>query len=353
MLESLCRNVFFRFNPERIHNLIISNLDWVVTLGLLNRFIHTPREDPVTVMGLRFPNSIGLSAGMDRNGECVSAFGSFGFGHVEVGTVTPVAQPGNPRPRYFRLPSAEALINRFGFANDGCEHVLRNLKSADAFHLRGGILGVSIGKNTLTPIDNAVSDYRIALNKMYSRADYITLNISSPNTRDLFSLQARVPLKELLTEIDRERSRMIECGHPYKPIAVKLSGDLTEDELLESLDTIVACRMDGVILANATTDHTDVQGLRHCDEEGGLSGRPLMRKSTDLVYRAAGHLNGALPIIATGGVMSGEDAVEKMRAGASLVQIHTGLIYRGPTLAAEAVDAVAAWRKESLLFDTQ
>ena len=282
MLYKLAKSILFQMQPETAHHVIMANLDWITTLGLHKLLTHTPPEDPVEVMGIRFPNTIGLAAGMDKDGERVSAFGALGFGHVEIGTITPVAQPGNPKPRCFRVIPAEGIVNRMGFNNVGCEQVLRNLKSADAFHLRGGVLGINIGKNAVTPIENAISDFRICLAKSYDRADYIAVNISSPNTKNLRSLQAEAPLRELLGALRDERNRIIETeGAPYKPIAVKLAPDLENDAILRAVDIIVEHEMDAVIATNTTIDHSSVQGLPNWNETGGLSGRPLMARSTE------------------------------------------------------------------------
>lgn len=347
MLYNIARRVLFSMNPEMAHAVTMSNLDWIVHLGLHKLITHMPDDDPVTVMGVRFPNTIGLAAGMDKDGERVSAFGALGFGHVEIGTITPVGQPGNPKPRCFRVIPAEGIVNRMGFNNVGCDQVMRNLRSADAFHLRGGVLGINIGKNAVTPIENAVSDFRASLAKSYDRADYIAVNISSPNTKNLRSLQAEEPLKELLGALRDERTRIMETeGSPYKPIAVKLAPDLENDAILRAVDIIVASEMDAVIATNTTIDHSSVQGLPNWNETGGLSGRPLMARSTECLSMITEHLKGRLPVIASGGVMSGEDAVVKMQAGASLVQLYSGFIYKGPALVTECVEAIARWRKE-------
>lgn len=273
MLYKLAKSILFQMQPETAHHVIMANLDWITTLGLHKLLTHTPPEDPVEVMGIRFPNTIGLAAGMDKDGERVSAFGALGFGHVEIGTITPVGQPGNPKPRCFRVIPAEGIVNRMGFNNVGCEQVMRNLKSADAFHLRGGVLGINIGKNAVTPIENAVSDFRISLTKSYDRADYIAVNISSPNTKNLRSLQAEAPLRELLGALRDERNRIIDSeGAPYKPIAVKLAPDLENDAILRAVDIIVESDMDAVIATNTTIDHTSVQGLPHWNETGGPVG---------------------------------------------------------------------------------
>ena len=257
MLYKLAKSVLFQMQPETAHHLIMENLDWVTSFGLHKLLTHTPPEDPVEVMGIRFPNTIGLAAGMDKDGERVSAFGALGFGHVEIGTITPLAQPGNAKPRCFRVIPAEGIINRMGFNNEGCDKVLKNLKSADAFKLRGGVLGINIGKNAVTPIENAVSDYRICLQKTYAKADYIAVNISSPNTKNLRTLQGDKPLCELLEALKTEREKIMETqGLAYKPIAVKLAPHLDNDAILRAVDHIVSYGMDAVIATNLTSVFT-------------------------------------------------------------------------------------------------
>ena len=257
MLYKLAKSVLFQMQPETAHHLIMENLDWVTSFGLHKLLTHTPPEDPVEVMGIRFPNTIGLAAGMDKDGERVSAFGALGFGHVEIGTITPLAQPGNAKPRCFRVIPAEGIINRMGFNNEGCDKVLKNLKSTDAFKLRGGVLGINIGKNAVTPIENAVSDYRICLQKTYAKADYIAVNISSPNTKNLRTLQGDKPLCELLEALKTEREKIMETqGLAYKPIAVKLAPDLDNEAILRAVDHIVSYGMDAVIATNLTSVFT-------------------------------------------------------------------------------------------------
>ena len=346
MLYNIARRVLFSMNPEMAHAVTMSNLDWIVHLGLHKLITHMPDDDPVTVMGVRFPNTIGLAAGMDKDGERVSAFGGLGFGHVEIGTITPLAQPGNPKPRLFRLIPAEGVINRMGFNNEGVVQVLENLRSADAFRLRGGVLGINIGKNAVTPIENALSDYEKCLDAVYDHADYIAVNISSPNTKNLRALQGESELENLVKGITAKREALKEARNgKHVPIAVKLAPDLENDEILRCVDTLMAHGIDGVIATNTTISRKRVEGLQHAQETGGLSGAPLRERSTEVVRLIAEHVKGELPIIASGGVMTGKDAVEKMEAGAQLVQLFTGFIYNGPKLVADSVEAVAAWRR--------
>lgn len=346
MLYNIARRVLFSMNPEMAHAVTMSNLDWIVHLGLHKLITHMPDDDPVTVMGVRFPNTIGLAAGMDKDGERVSAFGGLGFGHVEIGTITPLAQPGNPKPRLFRLIPAEGVINRMGFNNEGVVQVLENLRSADAFRLRGGVLGINIGKNAVTPIENALSDYEKCLDAVYDHADYIAVNISSPNTKNLRALQGESELENLVKGITAKREALKEARNgKHVPIAVKLAPDLENDEILRCVDTLMAHGIDGVIATNTTIARKRVEGLQHAQETGGLSGAPVRERSTEVVRLIADHVKGELPIIASGGVMTGKDAVEKMEAGAQLVQLFTGFIYNGPKLVADSVEAVAAWRR--------
>lgn len=333
--------------PETAHQVTMANLDWAVHLGLHKCLTHTPDENPIEVMGLRFPNTIGLAAGMDKDGTRVSAFGGLGFGHVEIGTITPLAQPGNPKPRCFRVIPAKGIINRMGFNNEGCDKVIENLRSADAFRLRGGILGINIGKNKVTPIDNALSDYEKCLDAVYDHADYIAINISSPNTPNLRDLQATDKFDDLVTGIATRRLALKETRNgKHVPIAVKLAPDLENDDILRCVDTLIAHGIDGVIATNTTISRDRIQGMPNCNETGGLSGAPLRERSTEVVRLIAEHVKGALPIIASGGVMTSQDAVEKMEAGAKLVQLYTGFIYSGPALIAECSEAVARWRTE-------
>ena len=322
MLYNIARRVLFSMNPEMAHAVTMSNLDWIVHLGLHKLITHMPDDDPVTVMGVRFPNTIGLAAGMDKDGERVSAFGGL------------------------RLIPAEGVINRMGFNNEGVVQVLENLRSADAFRLRGGVLGINIGKNAVTPIENALSDYEKCLDAVYDHADYIAVNISSPNTKNLRALQGESELENLVKGITAKREALKEARNgKHVPIAVKLAPDLENDEILRCVDTLMAHGIDGVIATNTTIARKRVEGLQHAQETGGLSGAPLRERSTEVVRLIADHVKGELPIIASGGVMTGKDAVEKMEAGAQLVQLFTGFIYNGPKLVADSVEAVAAWRR--------
>jgi dihydroorotate dehydrogenase len=293
-------------------------------------------------MGLAFPNPVGLAAGMDKNGDHIDALGTFGFGFIEAGTVTPRPQPGNPKPRIFRLIPAQGVINRMGFNNDGVDQLVANVKRQNAFRRRGGIIGLNIGKNADTPIDRALDDYRIGLQKVYEHADYVAVNISSPNTKDLRALQGTRELTALLAGLRDERKRLEDRHGKRVPLAVKIAPDLADDALPLVADTLVEHGVDAVIATNTTIARDRVQGLLHAEETGGLSGRPLTERATAVIDLLARHLKGALPIIGVGGIMKGEDAAEKIQAGASLVQVYTGFIYGGPDIVAECVAAIRA-----------
>ncbi len=336
-LYRLARPVLFALDPERVHELTLEGLQRAHDLGA-TRLLQVPLGgEPVNVMGLCFPNPVGLAAGLDKNGAHIDALGGMGFGFIEVGTVTPRAQPGNPKPRMFRLPRAEALINRLGFNNGGVEQFVANVQRARY----AGILGLNIGKNAATPIENALDDYRLCLAAVYPHAGYVTINISSPNTQDLRTLQRDEQLEHLLASLTAERERLCQLHGRRVPLAVKIAPDLDDTALLRIGDTLVAMGIDAVIATNTTIARAAVATLPHGTESGGLSGKPLLARSTEVVRRLAGHLQGALPIIAVGGILDPQDAVEKVAAGASLVQIYTGLIYRGPALVAQCRDALA------------
>ncbi len=344
-LYKLAKTVLFRFTPEQAHSLVLSNLDWVTMFDLHKLITEPVVEDPIEVMGLRFPNCIGLAAGMDKDGKHVTSFGALGFGSVEIGTVTPKGQPGNEKPRCFRLVADEAIINRMGFNNEGAVQVANNLQSARAFRNRGGILGINIGKNKVTPNEQAVDDYLKCMDRLYMYADYLAINISSPNTPNLRDLQAETELNKLLTAIADKRKQLADANKGHRvPIAVKIAPDLSDDAIKAALDVIVKNGMDSVICTNTTISRESVMGNRLSGETGGLSGKPLFARSTEVTKLAAEHLGGTLPIIASGGVMTAQDAVEKMQAGASIVQLYTGFIYNGPSLVAECVHAIAKWR---------
>jgi dihydroorotate dehydrogenase len=347
VLYHFARTFLFSLDPEVAHGLTLSNLDRAYALGVTRFLARRVAPLPVRVMGLDFPNPVGLAAGMDKNGAHIDALGSFGFGFIEAGTVTPRAQPGNPKPRIFRLVPAEGLINRMGFNNDGVDRFVESVREQTVFRRRGGIVGLNIGKNASTPIDRALDDYLACLRRVYEIADYIAVNISSPNTKDLRVLQGQRELKALLGGLADERKRLEDEHGRRVPLAVKIAPDLDDDEIPQIADTLVAFSVDGVIATNTTVSRDAVKGLEHADEAGGLSGRPLARRSTQVVGLLAGHLQGAMPIIGVGGIMSGNDAVEKFEAGASLVQIYTGFIYAGPDIVTDCVEAIRAYQRRS------
>ncbi len=340
---SLARSVLFRLDAERAHEL---------TMQWLARLQGTPFEralggalvdDPIEVAGLRFPNRVGLAAGLDKNARCIDGLGALGFGFVEVGTVTPKPQSGNAKPRLFRLPQADALINRLGFNNDGLEAFIANVKRS-SFRHRGRILGLNIGKNAATPIANATSDYLVCLEGVYPHADYVTVNISSPNTANLRSLQTDEALEALLAAIARRRAELAVQHGRRVPVFVKIAPDLDESQLGVIAAALLRHGMDGVVATNTTISREAVQGLPHAQEAGGLSGAPVLAASNRVIAQLRAALGPRFPIIGVGGVMSAADAVSKIRAGADLVQIYTGLIYRGPELVGEAARAIRQLR---------
>jgi dihydroorotate dehydrogenase len=349
VLYPLARSVLFRLDPEVAHELTLSKLDIAAGFGLTRIVAGRVPEFPVQAMGLSFRNPVGLAAGMDKNAAHIDALGSFGFGHIEAGTVTPRPQPGNPKPRLFRLVSAEGLINRMGFNNDGVERFVANVRAQKRFRAASGILGLNIGKNATTPIEHALDDYVAGLRAVYLDADYVSVNISSPNTKDLRALQSERELGGLLRGLRDERRRLEDEHGRRVPLVVKIAPDLDDDAIPPLADTLVAHDIDGVIATNTTIARDRVRGLAHAEEAGGLSGRPLRERATEVVGLLARHLKGRLPIIGVGGIMDGADAVEKIRAGASLVQIYTGFIYSGPELIGRCVEAI---RAASVLSDT-
>lgn len=337
----LTRPFLFGMDPEHAHEL---------TLGSIARFQNTPLQcawaqtrvqDPVTVAGLRFPNRIGLAAGLDKNGRCIDGLGAMGFGFIEVGTVTPKAQPGNDKPRMFRLPAKQALINRLGFNNEGLASFIANVKRSHSFRHHGGLLGLNIGKNAATPIENAVDDYLIGLEGVFPHADYITVNISSPNTKNLRQLQSDEALDALLGPLQTRRLALQDDSGRTVPLFVKIAPDLDEDQVAVIAASLQRHGIDGVIATNTTIARDAVQGLPHANETGGLSGAPVFEASNRVIRLLRAALGGGFPIIGVGGVLSGEDARAKLQAGADLVQLYTGLIYRGPALVPECAKAMA------------
>ncbi|MCZ2496511.1 quinone-dependent dihydroorotate dehydrogenase [Xylophilus sp. Kf1] len=337
----LARALLFKMEPEAAHDL---TLDW------LARGQNTPLQlawqqpmvrDPVTLAGLNFPNRVGLAAGLDKNARCIDGFGAMGFGFVEVGTVTPLPQPGNPRPRMFRLPAAEALINRFGFNNLGLEVFLHNVAQSKLRRDRAPmLLGLNIGKNAATPIERATDDYLLGLDGVYALADYVTVNISSPNTQNLRALQSDEALDGLLGALADRRRALADRHGRMTPIFVKIAPDLDDLQVGAIADALQRHGMDGVIASNTTVDRSAVQGLEHAGEAGGLSGRPVQPASNRVIAALRARLGRGYPIIGVGGVMSGDDALAKLRAGADAVQLYTGFVYRGPALVTECARAL-------------
>ena len=340
---ALARPFLFGLDPEAAHDLTLQALARTQRTPLAWTYCATMVDDPIELAGLRFPNRVGLAAGLDKNARCIDGLGALGFGFVEVGTVTPKAQPGNPRPRLFRLPEAQALINRLGFNNDGLDAFVANVQQA-AFRRRGRLLGLNIGKNAATPIESATADYLAGLQGVYPHADYVTVNISSPNTKNLRSLQSDAALDALLGALAQCRQRLADRHGRRVPLFVKIAPDLEPAQVELIADTLQRHGMDGVVATNTTLARTAVAGLRHGAEAGGLSGAPVREASNRVIAQLRAALGPAFPIIGVGGILSGRDAVEKIGAGADVVQIYTGLIYRGPALVAEAAQAIKALR---------
>lgn len=337
-MYNLARQLLFKFTPETSHELSLDLIGAGGRLGINALLGKVPASLPVRVMGLEFPNPVGLAAGLDKNGEAICGMSQLGFGFVEVGTVTPRPQPGNPKPRIFRLPEAEAIINRMGFNNHGVDALLERV---DAARFKG-ILGINIGKNFDTPVERAQDDYLLCLDKVYHQASYVTVNVSSPNTPGLRSLQFGDSLKQLLGAIGQRREDLEVLHGKRVPLAIKIAPDMTDEETALVAETVFQAGMDAIIATNTTLGREGVAGLANADEAGGLSGAPVREKSTHTVRVLAQTLNGRLPIIAVGGITEGRHAAEKIEAGATLVQLYTGFIYKGPALIREAVDAIAA-----------
>ncbi len=333
MLYSLARPLLFSLAPERAHELTLSLLKSSNKMGMMRQNV---ASKPVTCMGIQFPNPVGLAAGLDKNGAYIDALASQGFGFIEIGTITPLPQSGNPEPRLFRLPKAKAIINRMGFNNDGVDKLIENVKAAKF----KGILGINIGKNAVTPVEKAVDDYLICLEKVYNYASYITVNISSPNTKNLRSLQSGDALTELLETLKKRQLELADENQHYVPLVLKVAPDLEPEDIQFIAQQLLTFKIDGLIVTNTTLSREGVEGLPFGDEAGGLSGAPVFEKSTACLAAFAKVLNGRIPLIGVGGILSGADAVAKQKAGASLVQVYSGLIYTGPTLVKDCVDAL-------------
>ena len=333
-LYSLLRPLVFRLDPEKAHHLTLASLDLAYKVGLLKASNRKPVQ-PTEVMGLKFPSLVGLAAGLDKNGDHIDSLGALGFGFIEVGTVTPRPQPGNPKPRLFRLPEAEAVINRMGFNNLGVDHLVEQVKKAQY----KGIIGINIGKNFDTPIEKAVDDYLVGLTKVYPYASYVTVNISSPNTANLRDLQQKDQLGGLLSALKQEQQRLHQEIGRYVPLVLKIAPDMDDETIQAIAETLLAYEIDGVIATNTTIGREGVESLPHGQEQGGLSGAPLTKKSTEVVKKLYSHLGEEIPIIAAGGILNADDAQAKLDAGAKLVQVYSGLIYRGPQLVLDIIES--------------
>lgn len=332
MWYSLARAALFQLEPETAHHVALGSLRWAERMGLLQRWPQPPSH-PVSILGLTFPNPVGLSAGLDKNGDYIDALAALGFGFIEIGTTTPRPQPGNAQPRMFRLPAAHAIINRLGFNNDGVDALVRNVQRAKF----AGILGINIGKNADTPVEQAADDYVICLEKVYAYASYITVNISSPNTQGLRSLQNEAALSQLLAVLKARQLELAEQHGKYVPLLVKVAPDLSLLDVESMAAVFIAQGIDGVIATNTTIERQAVAGLQFADEAGGLSGRPVRESATRVLREFHTALNSKLPVIGVGGIANADSAAEKIAAGASLLQIYTGFIYEGPDVITQAV----------------
>src|SRR5471032_2086848 len=333
MYYPLVRKALFQLDPERAHELTFRQLSRISGTPLQYLVRQSVPTKTVNCMGIDFKNPLGLAAGLDKDGECIDALGAMGFGFIEVGTVTPRPQPGNDKPRLFRVVAAQGLINRMGFNNRGVDNLVNNVKRS---HF-GGILGINIGKNKDTPVENGKDDYLTCMDKIYPYAGYIAVNISSPNTPGLRSLQYGEALDDLLAAIKNKQLELQQRHQKYVPVAVKIAPDLSHEELIQVADSLVRHNMDGVIATNTTLDRKLVQGLNYCEQVGGLSGRPVQLRSTEIIRMLSSELKGRLPIIGVGGIDSLTAAREKMAAGASLIQIYSGFIFKGPRLIKDIV----------------
>lgn len=327
-IYSLASHLLFQFDAEATHDFTLKSLRTAERLGVLKFYPAPPVCRPRQVMGVTFPNPVGLAAGLDKNAAVIDGMAALGFGFIEVGTVTPRPQPGNPKPRLFRIREAQGIVNRFGFNNLGVDNLIENVKAAKY----KGVLGINIGKNLDTPMENAVDDYLICMRKVYAYASYITVNISSPNTKNLRALQEKSALSSFLATLKLEQTKLANQHGKYVPVALKIAPDLELEQINEIANLLMEHKIDGVIATNTTLARDLVQGVEHAEETGGLSGAPVREKSTLVIQQLSQRLQGAVPIIGVGGILSGADAVQKIAAGADLVQVYSGLIYKGPKL---------------------
>jgi dihydroorotate dehydrogenase len=338
-LYPLARPFLFNLDPETAHDLTLNQLAQTQNTWFDRAYRQPWIADPVQMAGLTFPNRVGMAAGLDKNARCIDGLGAMGFGFVEVGTVTPLAQPGNDKPRMFRLPEAKALINRLGFNNQGLDAFVANVKKS-SFRSQGRLLGLNIGKNALTPIERATDDYLIGLSGVYEHADYVTVNISSPNTKNLRSLQTDEALDQLLSALNERKMALAEQYKKRVPVFLKIAPDLDDAQIAVIAQSLIQHQMDGVIATNTTLSRQDVKGMQHGDEAGGLSGSPVLAGSNRVIRLLRQQLGPQFPIIGVGGILSGYDAVSKIEAGADVVQIYTGLIYKGPALVHEVAKSL-------------
>ena len=344
---ALARRVLFSMDPEVAHEITMAGLAATQGNPLKLAYCANRVDDPIDLAGLKFPNRVGMAAGLDKNARCIDGLGAMGFGFVEVGTVTPKAQPGNPKPRMFRLPEANALINRLGFNNEGLDAFVANVQRSALRRSKNPslLLGLNIGKNAATPIENATDDYLLCLEGVYPHADYVTVNISSPNTKNLRALQSDEALDALLGALQQRRQKLAAQHGRQVPLFVKIAPDLDEAQVGVIAATLLRHGMDGVVATNTTLSRTAVQGMQHAEEAGGLSGGPVLESSNRVIGQLRAALGADFPIIGVGGIMSAEDAVSKIRAGANVVQIYTGLIYQGPELVQKAALAIKNMKK--------
>jgi len=334
ILYALARPFLFSLDAEAAHNLTLPALRRAAGCGL-TKMLPAPQPDPRTVMGIRFPNPVGLAAGLDKDGAYIDGLAALGFGFIEVGTVTPRPQPGNPQPRLFRLPKANALINRMGFNNRGVDAFVANVQASKFYQDKEGVLGLNIGKNADTPIERAADDYLHCLEKVYPYASYVTVNISSPNTKNLRQLQGASELDALLSRLKDAQQRLADRHMRYVPVALKIAPDIDGEQIKSIAAALIRHNMDAVIATNTTIARDAVRGMQHAEEAGGLSGAPVFEQSTAVIRALKAELGDTLPIIGVGGIFSGAQAQAKIDAGASLIQLYTGLIYRGPALIKE------------------
>jgi dihydroorotate dehydrogenase len=338
-LYSLARPLLFSMDAEAAHHLTLSSLKRAAALGL-TRLVKKPAADPRTVMGVTFPNPVGLAAGLDKDGAFIDALADLGFGSIEIGTVTPRAQAGNPKPRMFRLPAAHAIINRMGFNNGGVDAFVANVQASRFYQSRAGVLGLNIGKNADTPIERAADDYLHCLKKVYPYASYVTVNISSPNTKNLRQLQGASELDALLAQLKEAQARLADQHKRYVPLALKIAPDIDGEQVKTIADSLLRHKIDGVIATNTTLSRSAVEGMQHGAEAGGLSGAPVFELSNTVIRLLKAELGNALPIIGVGGIMRGADAKTKIDAGAQLVQLYSGFIYAGPALVRDCAAAL-------------